>query len=62
MPLRRLPRPAALAHPERIAAVGEIDARLADRDIVAVLLHRPQEGHLDVEIVLAEGVVDQVLA
>ena len=40
--------------------VGEIDARLADIDVQAVLLHRTQKGHFDVDIVLVESVVDEL--
>ena len=45
----------AVGVPERVAAVGEVDARLADRHVQAVLLQRPQERHLDVDVVLAEA-------
>ena len=40
--------------PERVVAVGEVDARLAGRGAQAVLLERPQERHLDVDVVLVE--------
>ena len=46
--------------PERIFAVGEIDSRLTDRAVQPMLFHRAQEGHLDVDIVLTERVIDHV--
>ena len=38
--------------PKRIAAVGEVNARLPDGGIEAVLFERPQERHLDVTVVI----------
>ena len=38
--------------PEPVAAVGEVDARLANGDVQAVEFHRTQEGHLNVDVVL----------
>ena len=46
--------------PEAVLGVGEVDGGAALRDVVAVLLHRMEEGHFDVDVVLIEGVVDHV--
>jgi len=44
--------------PERVAAVGKIQTRLPNGNVQAVLFERAQERHLDVEIILAERVVN----
>jgi hypothetical protein len=50
--------PGAIGAPERVLAVREVNARLADRGVEAVQLQRAEEGHLDVEVILTERVVD----
>ena len=44
--------------PQRVLAVGEVDARLRIRCIDAVGFQGFKEGHLDVEIVLVESIVN----
>ena len=51
--------PGVVRAPERVAAVREIQARLANGGVEAVLLERAQESHLHIDVVLLEGVVDQ---
>ena len=46
--------------PKGILAVRKIDPRLTYRDVQTMLLHRAQERHLDVQVVLTERVVDHV--
>ena len=53
-------RPAGIVRrPKHVLRVGEIDARLADIDIQAVLLQRTEKCHFDVDVVLGEGIVDE---
>ena len=54
--------PRIVGHPQRIAAVGEVDPRLPLRHVQPVLLQRAEERHLHVQVVLAEGVIDERVA
>ena len=52
--------PGVVGAPEGVPAVGGVQAGLANRRVQSVLLERAQEGHLHVDVILLERVVDQL--
>ncbi len=53
-PAAQVVSPGIVGVPERILAVGKIDASLGRRHIQTKLFESAQEGHLHVQIVLVE--------
>ncbi|MCX6903128.1 MAG: hypothetical protein NTW03_06540, partial [Verrucomicrobia bacterium] len=52
--------PSLVGAPKWVAGIGKIKAGLAHGAVKAVLLHRPQKGHLHIKVILAEGVVNHL--